>query len=170
MTLMQVKPELLEVEVAESLTAANRRPIEDAITMMTKNFAVLDDWTERYRYLIDLGRQLPHFPEAWRTRSNQLRGCQSQVWIVGIRSADRLYFRAVSDAAIVSGLIALLLEVYDGRRAEEILTTSPEFLKTIGLYEHLSPSRGNGLHALVQFIRGFAKCGAGGQADKFRPG
>ena len=157
MTLMQMKPELLEVEVAESLTAANRRPIEDAITKMTKNFAILDDWTERYRYLIDLGRQLPHFPEAWRTRSNQLRGCQSQVWIVGIRSADRLYFRAVSDAAIVSGLIALLLEVYDGRRAEEILDTPSEFLKAIGLYEHLSPLRGNGLHALVQFIRGFAK-------------
>lgn len=157
MTLMQANPELLEVAVAESLTTANRRPIETTITMMMKSFAVLDDWTERYRYLIDLGRRLPHFPEEWKTKANQLRGCQSQVWIVGIRSADRLYFRAVSDASIVSGLIALLLEVYDGRRAEEILDTPPEFLKAIGLYEHLSPLRGNGLHALVQFIRGFAK-------------
>ncbi|MBK8752455.1 MAG: SufE family protein [Candidatus Competibacteraceae bacterium] len=117
---------------------------------------MLDDWNDRYRYLIDLGRRLPHFPEEWRTKSNQLRGCQSHVWIVGIRSADRLYFRAVSDAAIVSGLIGLLLAVYNGRQAEEILTTSPEFLNALGLYEHLSPSRGNGLYALVQFIRRFA--------------
>ena len=155
MTLLNLEAGL--PETAGNLIAGNRRSMDATIAAFVKTFAVLDDWTERYRYLIDLGRRLPHFPDEWRTKSNQLRGCQSQVWIVGIRAADRLYFRAVSDATIVSGLIALLLEVYDGRRAEEILATPPEFLKAMGLYEHLSPSRSNGLHALVQAMRGFAK-------------
>ncbi|MCC8998874.1 MAG: SufE family protein [Candidatus Contendobacter sp.] len=154
MTLL--KPDVGLAEETATPVTANGRSIEASIATFVKAFAMLDDWNDRYRYLIDLGRRLPHFPEEWRTKSNQLRGCQSQVWIVGIRSADRLYFRAVSDAAIVSGLIGLLLAVYNGRQAEEILSTSPEFLNALGLYEHLSPSRGNGLYALVQFIRCFA--------------
>lgn len=116
-----------------------------------------DDWADRYQYLIDLGRRLPEFPEALKTDENRIRGCQSQVWFVPRKVGDRLEFQAISDAAIVSGLIALLLRVYSGRRPREILETPPDFVKELNLERHLSPTRSTGLHSMLEAIRRFAR-------------
>lgn len=115
-------------------------------------FAFLGDWSERYQYLIDLGRKLPPFPDGWKTEANRLLGCQSLVWIVASGDARRLDFQASSDSAIVRGLIYLALRVYSGRSAEEILASRPEYVDAIGLAKHLSPTRNNGMAALLQFI------------------
>ena len=119
-------------------------------------FSLFDDWMDRYQYLIDLGRRLPEFPDALRTEENRIRGCQSQVWFVAEKKDGRLEFQAISDAAIVSGLIALLLRVYSGRRPQEILDTPPEFVQALKLESHLSPTRSNGLSSMLTAIRGFA--------------
>jgi cysteine desulfuration protein SufE len=121
--------------------------------MIAEEFGFFSDWSERYQYLIDLGRKLPPFPDEWKTEDNRLTGCQSMVWIVPEGDAERLQFRAVSDSAIVSGLIYLALRVYTGRSAQEIVATEPNYIADIGLAKHLSPTRSNGLAALLQFIR-----------------
>jgi cysteine desulfuration protein SufE len=125
----------------------------DAQGAIRDEFAFFGDWSERYQYLIDLGRKLPPFPDEWKTEENRLQGCQSMVWIVASGSADRLDFQAISDSAIVSGLIYLALRVYSGRSAKEILATEPDYIADIGLAKHLSPTRSNGLMALLGFIR-----------------
>jgi cysteine desulfuration protein SufE len=116
-------------------------------------FSFFGDWSERYQYLIDLGRKLPPFPDAWKTEEHRLHGCQSMVWIVASGDASRLDFAATSDSAIVSGLVFLALRVYSGRTAAEILATEPDYVPAIGLAKHLSPTRSNGLAALLAFIR-----------------
>lgn len=116
-------------------------------------FGFFGDWSERYQYLIDLGRKLAEFPDAWKTEEHRLHGCQSLVWIVAEGDADRLDFHSISDSAIVSGLVYLALRVYSGRSAAEILATEPDYIASIGLAKHLSPTRSNGLAALLAFIR-----------------
>ena len=125
----------------------------DAQGAIRDEFAFFGDWAERYQYLIDLGRKLPPFPDEWKTEENRLHGCQSMVWIVASGDADRLDFLAISDSAIVSGLVYLALRVYSGRSAKEILATEPDYIADIGLAKHLSPTRSNGLMALLGFIR-----------------
>ncbi|MBP8740479.1 MAG: SufE family protein [Pseudoxanthomonas sp.] len=117
-----------------------------------EEFAFFGDWSERYQYLIDLGRKLPPFPEEWKTEEHRLHGCQSMVWIVPNGDARRLDFQAISDSAIVSGLIFLALRVFSGRSAAEILATAPDYIADIGLARHLSPTRSNGLASLLAFI------------------
>ena len=124
---------------------------------IAEEFAFFGDWSERYQYLIDLGRKLPDFPEAWKTEEHRLHGCQSMVWIVPSGDATRLDFAAISDSAIVSGLVFLALRVYSGRTAAEIVATEPDYIAAIGLAKHLSPTRSNGLAALLAFIRNTAQ-------------
>ena len=121
-----------------------------------EEFGLLDDWMDRYQYLIDMGRRLPEFPDALRTEENRIRGCQSQVWFVAEEKDGRLEFRAISDAAIVSGLIALLLRLYSGRYPRDILDTPADFVTALQLESHLSPTRSNGLYSMLKAIRGFA--------------
>jgi cysteine desulfuration protein SufE len=129
---------------------------EQAQQEIAKEFAFFDDWTERYQYLIDLGKQLPAFPEAWKTEEHRVHGCQSMVWLVPSGNASKMHFEAVSDSAIVSGLIALVLRVYSDRPAAEIVATEPTFIGTIGLAKHLSPTRSNGLAAMLAKLKGYA--------------
>ena len=124
---------------------------------IAEEFAFFGDWSERYQYLIDLGRKLPDFPETWKTEEHRLQGCQSMVWIVPSGDATRLDFAAISDSAIVSGLVFLALRVYSGRPAAEIVATAPDYIAAIGLAKHLSPTRSNGLAALLDFIRNTAQ-------------
>ena len=119
-------------------------------------FALFDDWMDRYQYIIDLGRRLPEFPDQLRTDENRIRGCQSQVWFVPEKRDGRLYFQAISDAAIVSGLIAILLRLYSGRYPKDILDSPPDFVEALQLQSHLSPTRSNGLGSMLKAIRGFA--------------
>jgi cysteine desulfuration protein SufE len=136
---------------------ASTFPIEptatDAQAAIRDEFAFFGDWSERYQYLIDLGRKLPTFPDAWKIDEHRLHGCQSMVWIVPSGDARKLDFAAASDSAIVSGLIYLALRVYSGRTAEEILATDARYIGDIGLAKHLSPTRSNGLAALLAFIK-----------------
>jgi len=124
---------------------------------IAEEFAFFADWSERYQYLIDLGRKLPPFPDEWKTDAHRLHGCQSLVWIVPSGDAKRLDFAAASDSAIVSGLIYLALRVYSGRSAEDILATEADYIAHIGLAKHLSPTRNNGLAALLGSIRETAR-------------
>ena len=124
-----------------------------AQTAIAEEFGYFPDWSERYQYLIDLGRKLPPFPEELKIEQHRLLGCQSLVWIVADGDAQQLDFRAISDSAIVSGLVFLALRVYSGRSAVEILTTEPDYIAEIGLAKHLSPTRSNGLTALLAFIQ-----------------
>jgi len=130
---------------------------EQAQAAIAEEFAFFGDWTERYQYLIDLGRKLAPFPDALKIDEYKVTGCQSQVWLVPSGDAQRLDFRAVSDSSIVSGLIALLLRVYSGRPATEILATEPRFIEAIGLAKHLSPTRSNGLAAMLAKVKQFAR-------------
>ncbi len=130
--------------------------IEQAQQEIIEAFSFFDDWMDRYQYLIDLGRKLPDFPEEARCEENRLHGCQSQVWIVAQQQDDRVDFQATSDSAIVCGLIALVLRVYSGRSRVEILATEPRFITEIGLSDHLSPTRSNGLHAMLAWIKNCA--------------
>lgn len=130
---------------------------EQAQAAIAEEFAFFGDWTERYQYLIDLGRKLVPFPEADKTEEHKVTGCQSQVWLLPSGGAQRLDFLASSDSSIVSGLIALLLRVYSGRSAAEILATEPRFVEAIGLAKHLSPTRSNGLAAMLVTIKQHAR-------------
>ncbi|HEY6940605.1 SufE family protein [Dokdonella sp.] len=129
---------------------------EQAQAAIAEEFAFFGDWTERYQYLIDLGRTLPPFPDELKRDEFKVSGCQSQVWLVPAGGAQRLDFRAISDSSIVSGLIALLLRVYSGRSAAEILATEPRFIEAIGLARHLSPTRTNGLASMLAKVKQYA--------------
>jgi len=130
--------------------------VQAAQEELVEEFQFFDNWMDRYQYLIDLGRRLPDFPESDRTEANKIRGCQSQVWFVASEANGRLNFRAISDAAIVSGLIALLLRIYSDRRPQDILDTPPNFVTALELEQHLSPTRSNGLSSMLKAIRAFA--------------
>ena len=124
-----------------------------AIAAIGDELEVFDDWMDRYQFIIELGRKLPPFPQAWQDDAHRVPGCQSRVWMEAVRAQEKLWFAAASDAAIVSGLIALLLRVYSGRTAEEIGATDPVFLKDLGLLEALSTNRGNGIAAMARKVR-----------------
>lgn len=128
----------------------------DAIEALHDELFLFDDWMDRYEYIIELGQSLPKFPAAWMDEAHLVPGCQSKVWLESREADGRLYFAGASDAAIVSGLVALLLRVYSGRPAAEILATSPGFLKEWGLIGALSSNRGNGIGAMAERIRKFA--------------
>lgn len=130
--------------------------VQAAQQEVIEEFAFFDDWMDRYQYLIDLGKRLPEMPAEELVDDNKIRGCQSQVWFVAERQGDVLHFRATSDAAIVSGLIALLLRIYSDKKPQEILDTPPEFVQALGLQSHLSPTRSNGLGSMLEAIRKFA--------------
>jgi cysteine desulfuration protein SufE len=125
----------------------------DAIAAIGEELAVFDDWMDRYQYIIDLGRKLPPFPDAWADDAHRVPGCQSRVWMAAERRDGTVVLAGASDAAIVAGLVALLLRVYSGRPPEEIAATDPVFLKELGLIEALSTNRGNGIAAMARKIR-----------------
>jgi len=123
---------------------------------IVEEFAFFSDWSERYQYLIDLGRQLPAFPDELKTEQYRVHGCQSMVWLVPSGDASHMTFQATSDSAIVAGLIALVLRVYSGRSAKEIVATEPAYIQQIGLAKHLSPTRSNGLAAMLAQLKAYA--------------
>ncbi|GBQ83228.1 MULTISPECIES: SufE family protein [Gluconobacter] len=124
-----------------------------AIEEIEAELGLFDDWMERYQYIIEMGRKLPPFPEEWQDDAHRVPGCQSQVWLEAVERDGKLFFAGASDAAIVQGLVALLLRVYSGRTNAEILGTSPVFLHDMGLVKALSTNRGNGVEAMAQAIQ-----------------
>ena len=128
-----------------------------AIAAIAEELEVFDDWMDRYQFIIELGRKLPPFPAAWQDDTHRVPGCQSQVWMEAAMQDGRMMLAGASDAAIVSGLVALLLRVYSGRTPAEVLATDPTFLKDLGLLEALSTNRGNGIAAMARRIRDVAQ-------------
>jgi len=137
-------------------TASESNPFGTRITAdeIVENLSFFDEWDDRYRYIIDLGRELPPLPEDKRTDDRLVRGCQSQVWMdVGARDG-RIQLAVDSDAFIVKGLLAVVLAAYNDKTPDEILAFDVDaYFDTLGLMQHLSPTRGNGLRAMVHRIR-----------------
>lgn len=131
-----------------------------SIETIREDFAFLDDWEERYRYIIDLGNELPDYPELARDDRHKVRGCVSQVWLftqIGEGSDPVVTFKGDSDAHIVRGLVAIVLSLFSGKRASQILSTNAEeTMRVLGLDEHLTPQRANGLRAMIRRIKGEA--------------
>ncbi len=125
----------------------------EAIAAIREELEFFDDWMERYQFIIEFGRKLPTFPDEWANDAHRVPGCQSRVWMEAVKRDGTLYFAGASDAAIVSGLVALLLRVYSGRTPAEIAATDPVFLKDLGLLEALSTNRGNGIAAMARKVR-----------------
>ena len=121
-----------------------------------EEFSIYDDWLDRYQYIVDLGNSLSDFPPEEETDTNLIEGCQSKVWIIASYREGKVYFKAKSDAIIVKGIVALLIRVLSGRTPDEILENELFFIDKIGLTEHLSPTRSNGLVAMVKRMRMFA--------------
>lgn len=125
---------------------------------IVEEFSELTDWMDRYAYIIDLGNTLPEYPEAEKTPQNLIEGCQSRVWINASRTPEgHIHFQADSDAMIVKGIVTLLLKVLDDHTPDEILNADLYFIDKIGLSTHLSPTRSNGLLAMVKQIKNYAR-------------
>lgn len=119
-------------------------------------FEEYTDWEDRYKKIIEYGKQLPSFSENLKTEKNKLAGCQSQVWITARLEEGRIIFEADSDASIVKGLIALLIKVYSNHSPDEILANPPDYFRKIGIDNHISPTRKNGLAAMMKQIQMYA--------------
>ena len=130
---------------------------EAAQHAIVEEFNLFDDWATRYQYLIDLGHKLPELPTTEKTEENRLSECQSMVWITSSVNTSHIDFSAASDSVIVAGLIYLALRVYSGRSVSEILNTKPNYIADIGLAKYLSPTRNNGLAALLTYIQTIAQ-------------
>lgn len=131
--------------------------MSDTIDDVLETFAFLDDWEDRYKYIIDLGRNLPAFEEAFMTEENRVHGCTSRVWLVHELVDGHIIFKGESDAHIVRGLVALILMIFSGKTAAEILTINArDTLDQLGLEKHLSPMRTNGLFSMVEKIKTIA--------------
>ncbi|MCL6102545.1 MAG: SufE family protein [Bacteroidetes bacterium] len=130
--------------------------IDEVQQEIISDFSVYDDWMDKYTYLIELGNELEPIDAAYKVDQNLIRGCQSRVWLQQRLEGDRIIFEAESDALIVKGLVALLLKVFSGRTPQEILDAEPYFIDEIGLKQHLSPTRSNGLMAMVKQIKLYA--------------
>lgn len=132
---------------------ATIKEIQDEIIAEFNDF---DDWLDRYQLLIDLGGEQEPLPEEYKTDNNLIEGCQSRVWLQADYVDGKVLFRAESDAMIVKGIVSLLIKVYSGHTPDEILGCEPYFVEAIGLKEHLSPTRSNGLLAMIKQMRLYA--------------
>lgn len=133
-----------------------KRDINEAQDRIVREFSALGDWTDKYKHIIKQGEQLEYLDEEYKKEENMVKGCQSNVWLIAELDDDKINFKADSDAAIVKGLIGLLFRVYNHRHPETILTTPPEFIKKIGMQEHLSATRANGLAAMIKQMKIYA--------------
>ena len=119
-------------------------------------FSMFDDWMQRYEYIIDLGKKLPLIEEEFKTDENIIKGCQSKVWLKGEQNDDKIVFTADSDAILTKGIIAILIRVFSNQKSSDILNADMDFIDEIGLKEHLSPTRANGLVSMIKNIKMYA--------------
>lgn len=119
-------------------------------------FSMFDDWMQRYEYMIDLGKSLPLIDEKYKTDDNIIKGCQSRVWVKADYQDDKVVFKADSDAIITKGIVAILIRVFSGQKPEDIVQADTQFIDEIGLKEHLSPTRANGLVSMIKQLKAYA--------------
>ncbi|MDI9256050.1 SufE family protein [Flavobacterium sedimenticola] len=129
------------------------REIQDEIV---DEFSMFDDWMQRYEYIIELGKSLPLIDEHYKTEDNIIKGCQSKVWVHAEQQGDKVVFTADSDAILTKGIIAILIRVFSNQKASDILDANTDFIDEIGLKEHLSPTRANGLVSMIKKLKMYA--------------
>jgi cysteine desulfuration protein SufE len=129
------------------------KQIQDEIV---DEFSMFDDWMQRYEYIIELGKSLPLIDEHYKTEENIIKGCQSKVWVHGEEQEGKIVFTADSDAILTKGIIAILIRTFSNQQASDILASDTDFIDEIGLKEHLSPTRANGLVSMIKQIKMYA--------------
>ena len=129
------------------------KTIRDTEDTIVEEFSFFDEWDEKYSYIIDLGKMLAPLDEKYKTEANKIKGCQSQVWLNSYLNGSQVIFEADSDATIVKGLASLMIRVLSGHTPEEILNTELNFMERIGMTQHLSPTRSNGLASMVKQMK-----------------
>ena len=130
--------------------------IEDIQNEIIDEFSMFEDWEERYQYMIDLGKTLPLIEEKYKTEDNIIKGCQSKVWVHAEMKDDKVVFTADSDAIITKGIIAILIRVFSNQHPKDIIDANTDFIDEIGLKEHLSPTRANGLVSMIKQLKMYA--------------
>jgi cysteine desulfuration protein SufE len=130
--------------------------IKDIQEEIVDEFSMFDDWMQRYEYIIDLGKNLPLIKEEFKTENNLIKGCQSKVWLQGEQNSDTVVFTADSDAILTKGIIAILIRVFSNQSPTDIIAANMDFIDQIGLKEHLSPTRANGLVSMIKNIKMYA--------------
>ena len=127
--------------------------INDIQNEIINDFELFDDWDDKYAYIIELGKKLASMPEKFKNEENIVKGCQSKVWLYAYNEADKVFFLGDSDALIVKGLVSLLIKVFSGQKAEDIAQSDLYFLEKIGLQQHLSMTRANGLASMIKQMK-----------------
>lgn len=130
--------------------------IQEIQAEIIDEFSMFDDWMQRYEFIIDLGKSLPLIEEQYKTEDNIIQGCQSKVWVHGELADDKIVFTADSDAILTKGIIAILIRVFSNQNPADILDANTDFIDEIGLKEHLSPTRANGLVSMIKQIKMYA--------------
>lgn len=130
--------------------------IDQISASIVEEFELFEDWMQKYDYLIELGKELPLIDEEYRTEEHLIKGCQSQVWLQAYHQDGKVFYKADSDAIITKGIISLLVRVLSGQKAEDIVQAELQFVDEIGLKEHLSPTRSNGLLAMIKQMKFYA--------------
>lgn len=130
--------------------------IEDIQNEIIEEFAMFEDWEERYQYMIDLGKDLPLINDAYKTDNNIIKGCQSKVWVHAEMNENKIDFTADSDAIITKGIIAILIRTFSNQNPKDIIDANTDFIDKIGLKEHLSPTRANGLVSMIKQLKLYA--------------
>lgn len=131
--------------------------MNEKIKKITTDFSKLENWEDKYKKIIEMGRSLPEMPEALKSEDNKVKGCQSQVWLhASLNNEKQMLIQGDSDALIVKGLVAVLLFVYSQEKPSDILQNPPDFIKELGFESHLSPSRSNGLFSMIKQIKNYA--------------
>ena len=130
--------------------------IKDIKEEIIDEFSMFEDWEERYQYMIDLGKTLPLIEEQYKTDDNIIKGCQSKVWVHAEMHDDKVVFTADSDAIITKGIIAILIRVFSNQHPKDIIEADTDFIDKIGLKEHLSPTRANGLVSMIKQLKMYA--------------
>lgn len=130
--------------------------IQEKQAELIEEFELFDDWMDKYQHIIDMAKDLPEIDEQHKVDGNLIKGCQSRVWLHAYKEADRLRFKADSDAIITKGIVALLVKVLDNEKAEAVASADMHFIEEIGLTEHLSPTRANGLVSMVKQMKAYA--------------
>jgi cysteine desulfuration protein SufE len=134
----------------------DQKSIKEIEQEIIEEFSLFDSWDDRYEYIIDLGKKLPALEEQYKKDENKVRGCQSSVWLVADYKDGRIYYKADSDAVIVKGLISMLIRVLSGQEADDIINAKLDFIKEIGMMNHLAQTRSNGLLAMVKQMKNYA--------------
>lgn len=130
--------------------------LEELQNRIVREFSLFEDWTEKYKHIIKLGTKLDPLPEEDHKKENLVKGCQSQVWLTAGIEDGKIIFKADSDAAITKGLVSLMVRFYSGQTPDAILSTNPDFINKIGMAQHLSPTRANGLASMVKQMKIYA--------------